>query len=60
MKTSEIKFNTIKLINGIKYMSKNQVKDCQAYVRDTLKLEDTAENNNIIEKVIKIYFKQPV
>lgn len=60
MTTSEIKFNTIKLINGIKYMTKNQVEDCKDYVRHSLKLEDTNENNNAIEEAIKIYFEQPV
>jgi hypothetical protein len=60
MKPSEIKFNTIKLINGIKYMTKSQVEDCKAYVRHSLKLEDTDENNNAIEEAIKIYFEQPV
>ena len=57
---SEIKFNTIKLINGIKYMTKNQVEDCKAYVRHSLKLDDIDENNNAIEEAIKIYFKQLV
>lgn len=59
MTTSEIKFNTIKLINGIKYMTKNQVEHCKSYVRLSLKLEDTNENNNAIEEAIKIYFEQP-
>lgn len=59
MTTNDIKFNTIKLINGIKYMTKNQVEDCKDYVRHSLKLEDTEENNNAIEEGIKIYFKQP-
>lgn len=60
MTPSEIKFNTIKLINGIKYMTKNQAEDCKAYVRHSLKLEDVDENNNAIEEAIKIYFDQPV
>jgi hypothetical protein len=60
MTPSEIKFNTIKLINGIKYMTKNQVEYCKAYVRHSLKLEDVDENNNAIEEAIKIYFEQPV
>lgn len=60
MTPSEIKFNTIKLIIGIKYMTKNQVEDCKAYVRHSLKLDDIDENNNAIEEAIKIYFKQTV
>ena len=60
MTPSEIKFNTIKLINGIKRMSKNQVEDCKDCVRHSLKLEDVDENNNAIEEAIKIYFEQPV
>lgn len=60
MTPSEIKFNTIKLINGIKYMTKNQVEDCKVYVRHSLKLNDIDENNNAIEEAIKIYFEQPV
>ena len=60
MTISEIKFNTIKLINGIKCMTKNQVEDCKAYIRYSLKLEDTNENNNAIEEAIKIYFEQPI
>lgn len=60
MTPSEIKFNTIKLINGIKYMTKNQVEDCKAHVRHSLKLDDIDENNNAIEETIKIYFEQPV
>jgi len=60
MTPSEIKFNTIKLINGIKYMTKNQVEYCKAYVRYSLKLEDNDENNKAIEDAIKIYFEQPV
>ena len=60
MTPSEIKFNTIKLINGIKYMAKNQVEYCKAYVRHSLKLEDVDENNNAIEEAIKIYFEQSV
>ena len=57
MTAIEIKFNTIKLINGIKYMTKNQVEDCKAYVRHTLKLDDVDENNKAIEEAIKIYFE---
>ena len=60
MTPSEIKFNTIKLINGIKYMTKNQVEDCKAYVRHSLKLDDIDENNKAIEEAINIYFEQPV
>jgi hypothetical protein len=60
MTPSEIKFNTIKLINGIKYMTKNQVEDCKAYVRHSLEIDDTVVNNNAIEEAIKIYFEQPV
>ena len=60
MTPKEIKFNTIKLINGIKYMTKNQIEDCKAYVRHSLKLEDVDENNNAIEEAIKIYFEQTV
>jgi hypothetical protein len=60
MTPSEIKFNTIKLINGIKYMTKNQVEDCKAYVRHSLQLADIDENNKAIEEAIKIYFKQPI
>jgi len=60
MTPSEIKFNTIKLINGIKHMTKNQVEDCKDCVRHSLKLEDVDENNNAIEEAIKIYFEQPV
>lgn len=60
MTPSEIKFNTIKLINGIKYMNKNQVEDCKAYVRHSLKLDDIDENNTAIEEAIKIYFEQQV
>lgn len=60
MTQSEIKFNTIKLINGIKYISKNQINDCKAYVRHVLNLENTDENNNAIEEAIKLYFEQPV
>jgi hypothetical protein len=57
MTPSEIKFNTIKLINGIKNMTKNQVEDCKDYVRYSLNLENNDENNNAIEEAIKIYFK---
>lgn len=60
MTPSEIKFNTIKILNGIKYMAKNQVEHCKAYVRHKLKLDDIDENNNAIEEAIKIYFNQPV
>ena len=60
MTPNEIKFNTIKLINGIKYMTKNQVEDCKAYVRHSLNIDNTDENNNAIEEAIKIYFEQPV
>lgn len=41
-------------------MTKNQVEDCKAYVRYSLKLEDNDENNKAIEDAIKIYFEQPV
>lgn len=44
---------------GIKYMTKNQVEDCKAYVRHSLKLENNDENNNAIEESINIYFEQP-
>ena len=60
MTTSEIKFNTIKLITGIKHMTKKQVEDCKDYVRYSLNLEDNDENNNAIEEAIKIYFERPV
>lgn len=60
MTSNEIKFNTIKFINGVKYMTNNQIEDCKAYVRHSLKLDDTDENNNAIEEAINIYFEQPV
>ena len=60
MTSNEIKFNTIKFINGVKYMTNNQIEDCKAYVRHSLKLDDTDENNDAIEEAINIYFEQPV
>ena len=60
MTKSEIKFNTIKLINGIRYMTEKQIEDCKAYVRHSLNLDDIDENNKAIEEAIKIYFEQPV
>jgi hypothetical protein len=60
MTPSEIKINTIKLINGIKYMTKNQVDDCKEYVRYSLKLDNSDENNKNIEEGIKLYFEQSI
>ena len=58
MTENEIKFKEIKLINGVKYMTENQVDDFKAYVRIYLNLEDTEENNKPIEEAVKMYFSQ--
>lgn len=60
MTENEIKFKAIELINGVKYMTTNQINDFKAYVRHHLNLEDAEENNKPIEEAVKIYFSQPV
>lgn len=57
MTTENIKFNVIKELNGIKYLSQNQVEQFKSHVIDILNLNDTDENNQAIEDGIRIYFK---
>jgi hypothetical protein len=45
---NDIKFETIKLLNGIRYLSNEQTNDFKSYVRHHLKLEDIEENNKLI------------
>jgi hypothetical protein len=56
MTESEIKMHTIKQINGIKHLPGEMVEGCKDDVRRTLGLEDTEENNRIIQEAIKTYF----
>lgn len=60
MTPDEIKFNTIKIINGIGYMTKDGIESCKAYVRNSLNIENTEENNNSIEEGIKVYFNNHI
>lgn len=52
-----IKFYTIKLINGLKYLNSKQIVALQHIVCCDLEIEKTEENFNVIYDSIKIYFK---
>ncbi|WP_348825720.1 hypothetical protein [Flavobacterium aestuarii] len=57
MNENTIKFKTIQLINGLKYMSEKNVDDAKHIICSDLQIEKTEENFNIIENAIKTYFK---
>lgn len=58
MEANEIKFKTIQAMNDIKYIPEGYTELCQSYIRRRLGLENTDENNKIIEEAIKIHFEQ--
>ena len=53
----DIKFYTIKLINGLNYLNSKQIVALQHIICCDLKIEKTEENFNIIYNGIKTYFK---
>lgn len=57
MNANTIKFKTIQLISGLKYMSEKQVDDAKHIICSDLQIEKSEENFNIIEDGIKTYFK---
>lgn len=56
MEASAIKFKTIQYINGIKYLSENQVQDLCYTMCHRLNIEKSEENFNYIKEACKIYF----
>lgn len=56
MEASKIKYKTIQFINGIKYLSKNQVEDICYLVCHNLGIDKCEENFVHIRDACKIYF----
>lgn len=57
MESSEIKFKTIKhYLNGVKYLSEEQVEDLCYLVCNDLEIEKSEENFNHIEEACRVYF----
>ena len=57
MTEKEIKFKVIKELNGIKYLSRQQVDNFIAYMFFLLPIEENAENKKTIIEGIKMYFE---
>ena len=57
MENEEIKFKTIQLINGIKYLSTDQFDDFKYYACHRLGIEKTEENFEVIKEAVELYFK---
>ena len=57
MTDKEIKFKVIKELNGVKYLSKQQVDSFIDYMFFLLPIEENSENKNTIIEGIKMYFK---
>ena len=57
MTEKEIKFKVIKELNGVKYLSKQQVDSFIDYMFFLLPIEENSENKNIIIEAMKMYFK---
>jgi len=56
MDASIIKFKAIQFLQGIKYLSKQQVLDFKSIVCDDLNIEKNEENFNLIHEAIETYF----
>lgn len=52
-----IKFHTMKLVNGMKYISKPQVEGLKHIVCSDLKVEKTERNFEAVEQAIDLYFE---
>lgn len=57
MTDKEIKFRVIKELNGVKYLSKQQVDNFIDYMFFLLPIEESVENRNTIIEGIKMHFK---
>ena len=61
MESSEIKFKTIKYyLNGVKYLSQEQVEDLCSIVCHDLEIEKSEENFNHIKEACRVYFTLPL
>lgn len=56
MKTSIIKYKTIAFINGIKYLTENQINDIIHIICNNLNIQPTDKNSNAVKEGIQIYF----
>lgn len=56
MTDKEIKYRVIKELNGVKYLSKQQVDNFIEYMFFILPIEENTENRKIIIEGIKMYF----
>jgi len=56
MDANEIKFKTIKEINGIKYLSGKQLEHLKYYICHVHNIEKNQEIFEIIEDTVKTYF----
>jgi hypothetical protein len=56
MTAEDIKYKTIKTINGLSYLSKKQIEDIKHIICCDLKIDKTEENFNTINDGIKLYF----
>ena len=57
MTTETIKFKTIQIINGVKYISEKQVEDLGHIVCQNLGIEASEKNFAIVRDACKIYFE---
>ena len=57
MTDKEIKFKVIKELNGVKYLSRQQVDNFIDYMFFLLPIEENSKNKSTIIEGIKMYFK---
>lgn len=57
MKESDLKYLVFQKIQGIKYLTFNQLNDFKAYIIRHFSIDDNEENNKIIEDTVKLYFE---
>jgi len=56
MNANEIKYKTIKYINGTRYMTAKQVDDLGYIMCRNLGIEATLENRDYVREAVQVYF----
>lgn len=57
MNNTNIQFHTIKFLNGISYLYDSQIDAVKSSICSRLKISETKENHDEIQKGIEMYFK---
>jgi uncharacterized protein YlzI (FlbEa/FlbD family) len=60
MEDFQIQYKTMTVLNGLKYISQDQVEQVQHLVCSQFKIDKTEHNFNVILDAIKIYFNHKI